>query len=72
VTFDRAADGILKPGEAEEAPNARVAVRRAEELADTHAGVAAFARTDNPVTRTFDDAEVLAVFGDVNLDALRR
>ena len=72
VTFDRGADGILKPGEALEAPNARIAVRRADELADTHAGAVAFSRTGDPATGKFEGAEVMAHFGDVDLEALRR
>ena len=44
VTFDRDREGVLKPGEAQEAPNASIARRRADELIETHAGAIAFAR----------------------------
>lgn len=71
VTSDRDSDGILRPGEALEAPNDRIATRRADELADTHTGAAAFARTGDPVTGKFYAAEVLAQFGEVDMDALR-
>ncbi len=70
VTFDRDAKGDLTPGEAREVMSPLVAERRARVLALEHAGALAFSRTGNPATGEFDDAVVLARFGDVDLDSL--
>ncbi|MGA2795256.1 MAG: hypothetical protein ABSE69_17360 [Roseiarcus sp.] len=35
-----------------------------------HAGAVAFSRTGNPATGEFQDAMILAQFGEVDLDAL--
>jgi hypothetical protein len=72
VTFERDGEGNLVPGEALEAPNAEIARRRAAELSDIYSGAVAFARTGDPATGKFEDAEVLAQFGDVDREALRR
>ena len=70
VAFDRDAKGDLKPGEAREVMSPLVAERRARALALEHAGALAFSRTGNPATGEFDDAVVLARFGEVDLDSL--
>jgi len=70
VTFDRDAKGDLMPGEARDVMSPLVAERRARALALEHAGALAFSRTGNPATGEFDDAVVLARFGDVDLDSL--
>lgn len=70
VPFDRDPEGDLKPGEAQELPSARAAERRAAALALQHAGAVAFARAGDPAIGEFRDAELLARFGEVDLDAL--
>jgi hypothetical protein len=70
VYFDRDEEGDLKAGEAREMPNASAAERAARHLARLHAGAVAFSRKGDPATGEFEDASVLAQFGDVNLDAL--
>jgi len=47
-----------------------VAERRARALALEYAGALAFSRTGNPATGEFDDAVVIARFGDVDLDSI--
>jgi hypothetical protein len=70
VTFDRNDDGDLAAGETKEATSARAAERGARELAPGHAGAVAFSRTGDPTTGEFEDAVILAQFGDVDLTAL--
>jgi hypothetical protein len=70
VSFDRDAEGDLKPGEAQEVMSPIVAERRARALALEHAGALAFSRTGNPATGDFQDAVVLAQIGEVDLDSL--
>jgi hypothetical protein len=70
ITFDRKDDGDLAAGEAKEAASARAAERGARELALGHAGAVAFSRTGDPTTGEFEDAVILAQFGDVDLSAL--
>jgi hypothetical protein len=70
VYFDRDEAGDLKAGEARETPNAIAAERAARHLAQRHAGAVAFSRMGDPATGEFEDASVLAQFGDVDLDAL--
>ena len=47
-----------------------VAERRARALALEHAGALAFSRTGNPATGEFQDAVILARFGEVALNSL--
>ena len=47
-----------------------MAERRARALALEHAGALAFSRTGNPATGEFEDAVILAQFGEVDLDSL--
>jgi hypothetical protein len=70
VAFDRDAEGDLKPGEAREVLSPIIAERRARALAARHAGALAFSRTGDPATGEFQDAVVLAQFGEVDLDSL--
>ena len=65
VAFDRDAEGDLKPGEAREVLSPIVAERRARALALEHAGALAFSRTGDPTTGEFQDAVILAQFGEV-------
>jgi hypothetical protein len=70
IVFDRDAEGDLKPGEAREVMSPVVAGRRARALALEHAGALAFSRTGESTTGEFQDAVVLARFGEVDLDSL--
>jgi hypothetical protein len=70
IAFDRDAEGDLRPGEAHEAMSPIVAERRARALALEHAGTLAFSRTGDPATGDFQDAVILARFGEVDLDSL--
>jgi hypothetical protein len=65
IAFDRDAEGDLKPGEAREVLSPIVAERRARALSVEHAGAVAFSRTGDPSTREFQDAVILARFGEV-------
>jgi hypothetical protein len=47
-----------------------VAERRARALALEHAGALAFSRAGDPTTGEFQDAVILARFGEVDLDSL--
>jgi hypothetical protein len=70
VAFDRDQEGELQPGEAQEVMSPVVAERRARALALEHTGALAFSRTGNPATGEFEDAVILAQFGEVDLDSL--
>ena len=63
-------DEDLAAGEAREAISAGAAERDARELALRHAGAVAFSRTGDPSTGEFEDAVILAQFGDVDLNDL--
>jgi hypothetical protein len=69
IAFDRDAEGYLKPGEAREVMSPIVAERRARALA-LEPGAVAFSRTGDPATGEFQDAVILARFGEVDLDSL--
>ena len=69
-SFDRDAEGDLKPGEAREVAGSIVSERRAPALALEHTGALAFSRTGDPATDEFQDAVILARFGEVDLDSL--
>ena len=73
LPFVRTDDGIA-PGEAQELPNERAAIRRAEALSrdPVNAGALAFKRSGDPGIGNFDDATILQSFGEVpkNLDEL--
>jgi hypothetical protein len=70
VPFDWSEDGDLVAGPAQEATSAGSAERRARDLALKHAGAVAFSRTGEPSVGEFQDAVVLAKFGDVDLQGL--
>ena len=70
VAFHRDMEGDLKPGEAREVLSPVIAERRALALALEHAGALAFSRTGDPTTGEFQDAVILAQFGEVDLDSL--
>ena len=70
VPFSRDDEGNLMPGEAKEATNADRARRLAQAMASTHAGAIAFSRTGDPDQGDFQDAEVIAVYGAVDVGAL--
>jgi hypothetical protein len=70
IPFDRDPEGDLKPGEAQEFPNAIAAERRAAALALEHVGALAFARAGDPSIGEFRGATLLVRFGEVDLDAL--
>jgi hypothetical protein len=70
VPFDRNDDGDLAAGDAKEATNAGAAEQGAREIALRHAGAVAFSRTGDPSTGEFEDAVILAQFGDVDLNKL--
>ena len=70
VAFDRNAEGDVRPGMAQEAISAGAAGRLARALAAEHAGAIAFSRRGDPATGEFQDATILAQFGEVDLSAL--
>jgi hypothetical protein len=70
VRFDWSEDGDLVAGPSQEATSAGSAERGASSLAGKHAGAVAFSRTGDPAIGEFQDAVVLAKFGDVDLNAL--
>ena len=70
VLFDRDAEGDLKPGEGREVPSSQAAISGARSGVIGHAGAVAFSRTGDPGTGEFENAVILAKFGDVDLDAL--
>ena len=47
-----------------------MAERRARALSLEHAGALAFSRSGNPATGEFQDAVILAQFGEVDLNSL--
>jgi hypothetical protein len=71
IAFDRDVEGDLKLGEAREVMSPIVAERRARALGLEHAGALAFSRTGDPAVGEFQDAVILARFGEVDLDSLR-
>jgi|ERR1700722_10968498 hypothetical protein len=70
VPFDWDGAGALSAGQPYEASNAFAAERGARAIAHQHAGVVVFSRTGNPSIGEFQDAVVLAQFGNVDLNAL--
>jgi hypothetical protein len=70
VPFDWDGAGALSAGQPYEASNAFAAERGARSIAHQHAGVVVFSRTGDPSIGEFEDAVILAQFGDVDLNAL--
>jgi hypothetical protein len=75
LPFVRTEDGVA-PGEAQEMPNERAAIRQAESMSrdSANAGALAFKRSGDPNMGNFGDATILKSFGEVpkNLDELWR
>ena len=73
LPFLRSEDGAA-PGKAQEMPNERAAIRRAQAMSldPANAGALAFKRSGDPNMGNFGDATVLKTFGEVpaNLDEL--
>jgi hypothetical protein len=70
VPFDRSDSGRLRVGDVVETRSALAAERTARALARAHSGVVAFSRTGDPTTGEYQDAVVLAQFGEVDLNVL--
>ncbi len=70
VLFDRDGEGNLAPGEPRELQSGDAAVRAARTSVIGHAGAVAFSRTGDPVTGEFENAVILAQYGEVDIDAL--
>ena len=70
MPFDLDDEGVLAPGEAKEIPTAVAAERQPQSLVRTHAVAVAFSRSGDPSIGEFQDAVILAQFGDVDLNAL--
>jgi hypothetical protein len=73
LPFVKTEDGVA-PGEAQEMPNERAAIRRAESMSrdPANAGALAFRRNGDPNMGNFEDATILESFDEVpkNLDEL--
>ena len=66
LPFLRTEDGVA-PGAAQEMPNERAAIRRAESMSrdSANAGALAFKRSGDPNLGNFSDATILQAFGEV-------
>ena len=71
VPFSQDDEGNLLPGEAKEAPNGERARRLAQAMSEKHAGAIAFSRQGDPDQGDFQDAQVIAVYGAVDVGALQ-
>lgn len=73
LPFVKTEEGVT-PGEAQEVPNERAAIRRAETMSrdPANGGAIAFRRSGDPNIGSFTDATILKSFGEVpkNLDEL--
>jgi predicted Fe-Mo cluster-binding NifX family protein len=70
VPFDWDDAGALSAGQAQEASNAFAAERGARAISHQQAGVVVFSRIGNPAIGEFQEAVILAQFGDLDLNAL--
>jgi hypothetical protein len=70
LPFDRNEEGELVAGEAREAQSEMAARRIASALAGGKAGAVAFSRTGDPSTGEFDDAVILARYGETPDDVV--
>jgi hypothetical protein len=70
LPFDRNEEGELVAGEAREAQTDVAARRIASALAGGKAGAVAFSRTGDPATGEFEDAVILARYGETPDDAV--
>jgi hypothetical protein len=64
LPFVQAPRGLL-PEEGIEAPDEDVAVRMGKRLSENKAGVIVFARSGDPDLGEYEDAEILATFGEL-------
>ncbi len=73
LPFVKTEEGVA-PGEAQEVPNERAAIQRAETMSrdPANGGAIAFRRSGDPNIGSFNDATILKSFGEVpkNLDEL--
>jgi hypothetical protein len=70
LPFEHNSEGELVAGEAREAQTDSAARRLASFMAATKAGAIAFSRTGDPSTGEFEDAVILARYGEVADDAV--
>ncbi len=63
LSYEWSKRGILCARDPMEAPGELQAIRMAERLAASAAGVVAFSRTGDPTTGDYEDARVLVRFG---------
>ena len=70
LPFERNEEGELVAGEAREAQSDMAARRIASALAGGKAGAVAFSRTGDPSTGEFEDAVILARYGETPDDAV--
>ena len=70
VPFTKDNDGTPMPLEAVQAPSLGAARGWARRAAQTHAGAVAFSRTGDPDTGEYLEAEVIAVYGTVDVERL--
>ena len=68
LPFFRTSDGEVLADEPIDVSDADRARRQAERVARSKGGAIAFSRTGDPVTGEFDDAVILASFGEVPND----
>ena len=71
IPFSRDDEGNLIPGEPKEAPNGDRARRLAQGMAEKHAGAITFSRTGDPDQGDFEEGQVIAVNGAVDVSALQ-
>ena len=71
IPFNRDDEGNLIPGEPKEAPNGDRAKRLAQAMSEKHAGAIAFSRTGDPDQGDFEEGQVIAVYGAVDVSALQ-
>ena len=71
IPFSRDDEGNLLPGEAKECPNGDRAKRMAQAMSEKHASAIAFSRTGDPEHGDYQDAQLIAVFGAVDVSALQ-
>jgi hypothetical protein len=65
LSYVRTEDGDLVAGEPKEMPSADAARREAARMALGTAGAVAFSRTGDPGVGEFEEAKVLATYGEV-------
>lgn len=68
-TFQAGSKGALIPDAPMMLQSADAALRRAQHVASSRAGVVAFSRAGDPSTGEFDDAEVIYAYGQIPAEA---